>query len=124
MAMPLEETIMREIGLGANYNWFNGSGSCRYIRQTAADKLASVIQKHQEAGEEIAAPDNHLVAVLKRVAQIGDESDYSLTRTWQAASYVIAEHIRQAKSTDQDKLAGYENLKSYIEQNYFGRSNR
>ena len=118
MTMPLEETIMSEIGLGANYQWFNGSGSCRYLRQKAAEKLADAIQKHLDAGEEIAPPDTELVALVKRVAQVGDQSEYELTKTWQAASYVIAEHIHQARGSEENRREAYERLKQYIEQNY------
>ena len=46
MAVELEQTVMREIGLGANYRWFNGSGSCEYIRREAVDKLANVASKY------------------------------------------------------------------------------
>ncbi len=116
--MPLEETVMREIGLGNHYNWYNGSGSCRYIRQKAADTLSDVIQKHHDNGEAIAPPDTALIQVLKRVASVGDDSDYSLTKTWQAASYIIAEHIHMANSDEVQRRESYERLKDYIEQNY------
>ena len=118
MALELESTIMNEIGLGAHYNWYNGSGSCQYIRQEASNRVGSAIQKHYDAGEPIAQPDEDLVAILKRVATIGDDSEYSLTKTWQVASYVIAEHIHQAKATEQDRTKAYRDMKEYIKRNF------
>jgi hypothetical protein len=118
MALELESEIMNEIGLGQHYNWYNGSGSCQYIRQEAANRVAPAIQKYHEAGEPIAQPDEDLVAILKRVAAIGDNSQYSLTKTWKAASYVIAEHIHQAGATEQDRTKAYGRLKQYVEKTF------
>ena len=118
MALELETQIMEEIGLGNHYNWYNGSGSCRFIRIDAADKLFSTIQKHHDNGEEIAPPKNNLINTVKHIAEIGDSDNYTLTKTYQAASYVIAEHIHQAKTSEEEKIKAFENLNEYLKDNY------
>ena len=121
MALELELEIMCEIGLGNHFDTYNGSGSCRYIRGEAANRIANVIQRHHDAGEQIAQPDEDLIATLKRVAEIGDERDTSLTKTWQTASYVIAEHIHQARTTKGERAKEYSRLKQYLEENFLPR---
>jgi len=88
MAMELEEKVMAAIGLGQHYNWYNGSGSCEYIRKNAANKLAEAMQI------EGITPNNTLVGLVRQAAQKLDDSEYTLTNTWQVASDVIQTHIR------------------------------
>ena len=118
MALELETKIMEEIGLHSHYTWYNGSGSCRYIRTEAANKLFSTIQKHHDDGEEIASPKNNLINTVKYIAEIGDSDDFILTKTYQAASYVIAEHIHQAKTSDEERAEAYRNLNRYLKDNF------
>ena len=118
MALELESVIMKEIGLGQHFNWYNGSGSCRGIRQEAANKVTEVIQKYHDAGESIALPDRDLIETLKQVALFGDTGEYSLTKTWEVASYVIAEHIHQANASEQDRTKAYRTLRIYLEENF------
>ena len=118
MALELETQIMEEIGLGNHYNWYNGSGSCRYIRNEATNKLFSVIQKHHDNGEEIALPKNNLINTVKHIAEIGDSDNYTLTKTYQVVSYVIAEHIHQAKTSDEERDEAYRNLNRYLKSNF------
>jgi len=122
--MELESKIMAEIGLGNHYSWFNGSGSCGYIREEAAAKLAEIIEKHHKAGDRIAPPDKVLVKLVKDVAERGDENDSTLTKTWVVASYIIAEHIHQAKSTDRDRQEAYDRVQAYIKKNYLPNEHR
>lgn len=94
MAVELEQTVMMEIGLGNHYGWFNGSGSCGYIRADAVNKFQSVAQKH---GLSISS------AWLKRCheAITVDECDgqkYSLTNTWITCSYAIQDAIYRKES--------------------------
>jgi len=56
--------------------------------------------------------------LLHSVAEQGDENDYTLTKTWQAARYIIAVHIRQANAAKDKRQSAYTQLKQYIEQNY------
>lgn len=105
MALPTETEIMREIGLGNHYTWFNGSGSCRGIRNAVADRLVSVLRERRAAGEDIAAVNPRLIALVRRAAMT-DKGDYVLTTTWQVASDVIRAHLeargargRYAKAT-------------------------
>ena len=95
MAVELEEKVMQEIGLGQNYRWYNGSGSCGYIRQNAVDKLQSVAQDHDlsispkwlERCKESTLVDNI------------DGEQYSLTNVWITCSYAIRDAIyRQSGS--------------------------
>ena len=118
MALELETRIMQEIGLGRNYRWHNGSGSCLLTRQKAVEQLPKVIQQHHDAHEVIAPPDEGLIAVLRSIAMIGEESMYVLTNTWQAISYVIAEHIHQADKPAQDRATAYQSLQMHLEQQY------
>ena len=124
MALELEETIMREIGLGAHYNYSNGSGSCRYIREKAVRVLPEVIAKyHAEDKTAIAEPDQRLCDTLATIAQVSDSSDSSLTKTWEAASYVIAEHIHQANVTPKERKEAYAKLLKHLRRDYLkGRS--
>ena len=118
MALELESKIMEEIGLHTHYTWYNGSNSCRYIRIEAANKLISAIQKHHDNGEEIAVPNRRLINLLKHIAENGDSDDFILTKTWQAASYVIAEHIHQAKTSEEERVKAYGDLNRYLRSNF------
>ena len=118
MALELESEIMEEIGLGNHYTWFNGSPSSRGIRIEAADKLYTTIQKHHDDGEEIASPKSSLINTVKHIAESGDIGDYVLTKTWQSASYVIAEHIHQAKTSDEERDKAYRDLNRYLRDNF------
>jgi hypothetical protein len=109
---------MEEIGLHAHYTWYNGSGSCRYIRVEAAEKLSDVIQKHHDNGEEIASPKNSLINTLKHIAENGDSDDFVLTKTWQAASYIIAEHIYHAKTSDEERNKAYGDIERFLKNNF------
>lgn len=93
MSLPLEDTIMREIGLGNYPNWYNGSGSCSYIRKAAARQLAAAIQKHHDVGEPIMPPNQKLIDLVIEYALGADDSEYSLTRTWEIASDAIRAHM-------------------------------
>ena len=118
MALPLEQKIMGEIGLGQHYGWYNGSGSCQYIRRDAADKLAAAIQKHHDQDDEIVPPNHSLIALVKQIAHYGDNDRYTLTKTWVAASYVIAHHIH-AFSLDAQKAAkSAADLRRYLTKTY------
>lgn len=94
MTFPLESQIMEEIGFDSHFNWYNGSGSCEYIRKEAARKLGPAISEHHKNGEEIAAVIPGLIGIVKEIAQYGDSDRYTLTHTWQAASDVISTHIK------------------------------
>jgi hypothetical protein len=118
MAMELESKIMTEIGLGNHYSWYNGSTSCRSIRIEAANKLFNIIQKHHNNNEEIAIPEQSLINILKIIAEEGDSDEYSLTNTWQAASYIIAVHIHQTKTEENERNIAYNNLHKYLKNNF------
>lgn len=118
MALELESKIMEEIGLHAHYTWYNGSGSCRYIRIEAAEKLSDIIQKHHNDGEDIAPPNNRLINTVKHIAENGDSDNYILTKTWQAISYVIAEHIHQAKTSDEERVKAFRDLNRHLRINF------
>lgn len=104
MAVQLEQDIMREIGLGQHYNYFNSSGSCEYIRKRAARELPDVLRRYRADGKEVAPPNDKLCSLLERVAG-SEESRYTLTNTWCAASYVIQAHLYlyYAKSTKEKR---------------------
>lgn len=88
MTVELEQTVMREIGLGNHYNLFNGSGWCLYIRRSAVDKLPSIAQKH---GLTISPDWLKYCRAANQVDQVNDQ--YSLTNTWVACSYAIEDAI-------------------------------
>ncbi|GEM_PF-2390563 len=117
MAMELETKIMNDIGLGQHFNYFNGSGSCEHIRNKAAKNLEEAILNNTAVGE-IAPPNYNVINVVKKVARIGDESKYSLTNTWQAASEAIAAHIHAANLEPEQQKQLFEETIQYIEQNY------
>lgn len=114
MAMELESQIMAEIGLAQHFNWFNGSGSCAGIRRKAVELLPKVIRKHIKAKEKIRVPTSRMMSLLRNVADMGDESMYSLTKTWQACSEVIAACIH-AGHGDKEIVA---HIEQYIAENY------
>ena len=124
MILELESKIMEEIGLGNHYQWFNGSPSCRSIRIEAANRLSNIIQKHHNNGEEIAPPKTNLFITLMDIAEEGDSDVYVLTKTWQAASYIIAEHIHQAKTSDEERNKSYRNLNKYLKENFLSKKTR
>lgn len=84
---------MAEIGLPSHYGRANGSGSCEYMRKDAARRLAGAIQSHHDTGDEIEAPDKDLTDLVKMVAEIGETSQYSLTKTWEACATAIRGHM-------------------------------
>ena len=92
MALDLEIEVMRDIGLGMPYHWFNGSGSCDGIRRRAAEQLRDAIQKRHADGAALVAPVESLCAVARQ-AVAWDDSQYSLTKTWQVCSEVIRAHM-------------------------------
>jgi hypothetical protein len=104
MALELETQIIGEIGLGHpyGYNYFNGSGSCEYIRQEAARRIGGAIKKHADAGEMIAQPDDGLLALMHE-ATAWDKDRYTLTKAWEVASYVIAAHIYAAANPENEQ---------------------
>lgn len=98
MSLPEEDQIMSEIGLGSHYHWYNGSGSCRSIRITAAERLAAALVRH---GYQV---DERFTRLLLDVARSRDpeasDDDCCLTTTWQVASEVIRAHISGATNDD------------------------
>lgn len=116
MAMELESKIMGDIGLAQHFHYFNGSGSCEYIRKQAAEKLEGAIMDN--ASGEIASPNYQVIGVVKRVAQVGDDSQYSLTNTWQAASDAIAAHIHAASLEPAQRKQFFEETARDLEQQY------
>ena len=118
MALELENRIMADIGFGHHFDLSNGSCTCRYIRREATDKITRVIQVYHDAGEEICEPDKDLIDILKKVSKVGDRNDKTLTKTWQAASEVIAYHITQTRSTDDSMKGFYVHLKNYLRENF------
>ncbi len=97
MAVELERTVMMEIGLGNNYRWFNGSGSCRYIRQGAVGKLAEAARKH---GLSIASTWLARCKVANQVDAV-DSGEYGLTNTWVSCSYAIQDAIYRKEGGDE-----------------------
>jgi hypothetical protein len=91
MSLPLEDEIMAEIGLGQHFSWFNGSGSCLYIRQDAANKLGDVLRKYADAGK-VFEPDGAVLGAVRCVAMC-EKTDYLLTKTWQACATAIRAHM-------------------------------
>lgn len=96
----LEYRVMAKIGLGQNYRWFNGSGSCEYIRRSAVDNLPNALQELRNQGHKVAPTSQLLMDTVRRIANSYESSRYSLTNTWQALSYVISEHLEQGLETD------------------------
>ena len=88
MALDLEVEIMAAIGLAQHYNWFNGSGSCRGIRNEAIRRLPNAIRAAKRKGAKIVMPPKDLLRMLEEISY-QEESDYSLTKTWTALSDAI-----------------------------------
>jgi hypothetical protein len=114
----LEDKIMAEIGLGQNYRWYNGSGSCEYIRKEAVAQLKQKLENYREEGYKIAPTSELLVGTLQRIANSFESSRYSLTNTWQALSYVIAEHLHTANLSPDEQERAFQSLNDYLVQNY------
>lgn len=91
MAVELEEKVMRKIGLGQHYNWFNGSGSCGYIARNAVDNLLRVAQKNN-----LVITDVWLAHCRKALRVDGSVGNFTLTNTWIACSYAIQDAIYRA----------------------------
>ena len=118
MAVQLEQDIMEAIGLGANYNWYNGSGSCEYIRRKAAESLSQAIQKAHDEGKDIAEPNGVLIQLAK---QADDTDRYVLTKTWQACATIIQAHIYAFHARDVTEEAKiWSSFQKGIEDNYLG----
>jgi len=101
MAVELEQAIMREIGLGNHYSWFNGSGSCEYIRREAVNRLPAIAQGH---GLTISKKWLAQCKTANQVDQV-DGNQYSLTNTWITCSYAIQDAIYRKEGGDK---AGYD----------------
>jgi hypothetical protein len=122
MALELEVELMNLIGLGNHYQWYNGSPSCATIRLAAASKVEQAIINAYESGKEIAPPNMQILQTAMRIAEVGETDDYTLTNTWIACSYVIAEHIHQANSTDEEREDGFHKLRSFLKKTYLKNS--
>lgn len=105
MAFELESKVMEEVGLGQHYSWFNGSGSCRYIRNAAIDKLAQVASKN---GLTVSEKWLAHCRLASRVDECGN-SQYRLTNVWIACSYAIQDAICRKEGGES---AGYNPLKN------------
>lgn len=93
MAMELETQIMREIGLGQHYSWFNGSGSCRGIRDNAIAQLSVKCKAH---GLTVSPAWMAYCQEASRVDNINGNV-YSLTNVWVACSDAIADAIHRSQ---------------------------
>jgi hypothetical protein len=94
MAVDMEQEVMRDIGLSPHYHYFNGSGSCQWIRKEAIEKLPGALEAR---GLSLSIA----WAALLRRADLADSYDgpgqYSLTNVWIACSYAIQDALyRQA----------------------------
>lgn len=96
MALELESTIMDEIGLGNNYRWYNGSGSCGHIRAKAVAMLPQVAGKHN-----LIIPADWLTycQTAIQVDQVNSR-EYGLTNTWVACSYAIREAMDRSRGDE------------------------
>jgi hypothetical protein len=83
--LEIEEKIMDRIGLGMNYRWFNGSGSCEYIRDQAIDRLVNVMSEYE------LYPSKEWLDACKEasLADMIDGGKYTLTNTWVAISNTL-----------------------------------
>lgn len=84
MAVDLEQKVMRQTGLGNHYSWFNGSGSCQYIRDEAIKRLPGAAK---ENGLDISSA---WLAHLRTASQVDNVNSgkYSLTNVWIAGCYL------------------------------------
>ena len=94
MAAPLEQDVMKAIGLGAHYSWFNGSGSCDYIRRHAVEKLEDAAKA---SGLQISPEWLEVCKTATRVDQVNSKN-YGLTNTWIACSYAIQDAVYRSES--------------------------
>jgi len=129
VALELETQIMREIGLGMHYNWYGGSGSCREIRLNAVEKLPNILKAYHALGlklkdrySHVDSPNKQLIDLLSRISLESDNDSYTLQNTWEAASYIIAAHIHNADSTNEQKAKAYENLRKQLEKIYLRKT--
>ena len=100
MAVELESKVMKEIGLGQHYSWFNGSGSCRHIRNAAIGNLAQVAS----ANGLTVTPE--WLAYCRTASQVDNVGggEYRLTNVWIACSYAIQDAIYRSEGGES---AGY-----------------
>ena len=89
MAVELEQTVMREIGLGNHYSWFNGSGSCEYIRRDAVQHL---LEKAATHGLTISPEWLKYCKIALQVDAI-NSGRWGLTNVWIVCSYAIQDAI-------------------------------
>lgn len=64
--------------------------------------MEKTIKKHADAGEKITQPDSGLLQLMHE-ATSWDEDQYTLTKAWEVASYVIAAHIHAASCTPNEQ---------------------
>ncbi|GEM_PF-6718644 len=119
--MELEQEIMAGIGFHGHFDWYNGSGDCGNIRREAIRRVKDAIQQSHRAGKEIDGPRDSLISLLPRI-EATEKSDYSLTKTWQASSYVIAAHIHA--HFESDKQNYYARFERDLREKFLGPSVR
>jgi hypothetical protein len=124
MPLELEKEIMCEIGLGRHYQWHHGSGSCEYTRKQAVEKLPGVIQKYHDEGKEIDLPNEGLIATLKLIAEKGDESRFTLRKTWEATSNVIRAHMKYFHELESSKPEKYKKIDDYLREQFLPPQHR
>ena len=93
MAVDLEQKVMRQIGLGQHYSWYNGSGSCQYIRDEAIQRLPDAAK---ENGLDVS---NAWLAHLRTASQVDsvNSGKYGLTNVWISCSYAVQDAIYRAE---------------------------
>lgn len=123
MASEFEIQIMADIGFAQHFHHFNGSGDCARIRKVAAEKLSEAIYKRATPGV-IASPNQKVVAAVKKVALHGDESNFTLTKTWQAASDAIAAHVSAASLPLETQTRYLDKIAAEIEEHYLPKEHR
>jgi hypothetical protein len=95
MAVELEQTVMREIGLGNHYSWFNGSGACGHIARKAVDSLPKIAQKNGlTISKAWLAKCNEAIRADAFDSSANDQYRvFSLTNVWVTCSYAIQDAI-------------------------------
>ena len=90
MTDSLEDAVMREIGMGSHYTYYNGSGSCQFIREGAVEDLAKAIKNKVKVDID---PEWQKAVECQ---ESKEDSQYILTKTWVACSYAIQDALYRA----------------------------
>lgn len=125
MAYFAHEVVNKAFGEGFaahGFSYWNGSGECERMRHDAAANLYDAISWYSGTQGGIAWPNDQLIAIVCAIAQVGENSRYSMSNTYDAIQDVVSVHMRASALAPEEQKHLFEqaaeHLKSKLPEEY------